>query len=696
MRKLIKTLIVLGVLLGTNSLLAQPDIWYKNWKNKSNNDSVRLSALDLLTFDLAYSNPDSALKLAEVEKTEAKTYALPRFYAQGFYNAAVACREKGNTVDAITNIRRAIEEFAAIGNEAKMANAYNILGTIFELQGNLERCTEAYLKSVKIKEKLDDKRGMANTYNNLGNSFYKAAKLDLAISYYQKSIELRKITKDDYGLAKGLNNLGSVYIDKKEYAKALSLFRTSIDLRIRSGNEKSIVKVMTNMGEVYLKMNILDSSLYYFTKNLDLARKQASIDDEASALVDMGRILTKLNKLTEAEKHLQEALNKISGKGLMNIEQNCYSCMFELYRAMKKYDKALSYHILYTQQKDSLFSLEKNGSMIQQQMRYEFEKKEAETKEIQARKDGEVTAQLNGQKKVIAISISAGIAVLILLIFAAFAYRRSKLANVQIEKQNVVITNQKHLVEEKQKEILDSINYAKRIQYTLLAHNEFLKENLVEHFTYFNPKDIVSGDFYWATKQKNLFYLAVCDSTGHGVPGAFVSLLNIGFLTEAINEKGIEKPNEVFNFVRQKLSSSISKDGQKDGFDGILLCINQSTNQITYAAANNNPVLIRNKNLIELDADRMPVGIGERKEDFKLYSIDAKPGDTLYLYTDGYADQFGGPRGKKFMYKRLNDTLKQIAELSMQQQHDQLSQTFTNWKGDLEQVDDVCIIGIKI
>jgi serine phosphatase RsbU (regulator of sigma subunit) len=273
-----------------------------------------------------------------------------------------------------------------------------------------------------------------------------------------------------------------------------------------------------------------------------------------------------------------------------------------------------------------------------------------------------------------------------------------------VEHQKEIVEGQKHLLEEKQKEILDSINYAKRIQYTLLAHDQFLKDNLNEHFTFFNPKDIVSGDFYWATKIVSSsgvenFYLAVCNSTGHGVPGAFMSLLNIGFLSEAINEKGIEQPNEVLNYVRERLTASISKDGQKDGFDGILVCF--SKDKITYAAANNAPVLVRKKTdtepeFIELKSDRMPVGVGERKEPFNLYTIDYQKGDMLYLYTDGYADQFGGPKGKKFKYKPLNEMLVANTHLSLPEQHKLLKSTFDNWKGDLEQVDDVCVIGVRV
>ncbi len=279
----------------------------------------------------------------------------------------------------------------------------------------------------------------------------------------------------------------------------------------------------------------------------------------------------------------------------------------------------------------------------------------------------------------------------------------------QIVKQKNEIEIQKHTVEEKQKEIVDSINYAKRIQYTLLADEQVLKNNFADYFVLFQPKDIVSGDFYWATSVKasnnnaanNYFYLAVCDSTGHGVPGAFMSILNISFINEAINEKHILAPHQILNYVREQLIKSISRDGGQDGMDGVLLCIqsNSTTNEIehiTYAAANNSPMLFSNNTLVELQSNKMPIGKGEKTEPFTLFTINAVKGNIIYLYTDGFADQFGGPKGKKFKYKKLNELLLTNINESMDNQKKILLTTLNGWKGELEQVDDVCLLGIKL
>jgi serine phosphatase RsbU (regulator of sigma subunit)/ligand-binding sensor domain-containing protein len=296
--------------------------------------------------------------------------------------------------------------------------------------------------------------------------------------------------------------------------------------------------------------------------------------------------------------------------------------------------------------------------------------------------------------------------VLGLIVIYLFVKYRERALNKQKEKleqtvneRTQEIQHQHEIIQEKNKEVMDSIKYAQRIQKALLAHTDFMEENLPEHFVLFRPKDIVSGDFYWAAQSpgdKNLFFLAVCDCTGHGVPGAFMSLLNISFLNEAIAEKRMEEPGLILNYVREKLIQNISVDGSKDGMDGTLICFNKATGSMTYASANNKPLLIRNKQLQELPCDKMPIGIGEKADSFATHEVKLQSGDAIYFYTDGYADQFGGPKGKKFKYKPLNEILLSNSGLPAGEQKELLEENFVSWKGNLEQVDDVLMIGIRI
>lgn len=281
-----------------------------------------------------------------------------------------------------------------------------------------------------------------------------------------------------------------------------------------------------------------------------------------------------------------------------------------------------------------------------------------------------------------------GVSTIVYLIQYYFYSKQGELRKAVVQKNNEI--------QQSSKEITDSIKYAKRIQHTLLANEELLKNNLSDYFILYKPKDIVSGDFYWATSKHDKFYLAACDSTGHGVPGAFMSLLNISFLNEAINERSLLEPNQICEHVRQKLIESISQDGGQDGMDGVLVCLDEENKKLSFAAAHNAPILIRENTLIEFEADKMPIGIGVNQNEFTQQTVDVQPGDLFYLYTDGYTDQFGGPKGKKFKYKQMKALLQSICNQPLVEQRKILDAIITDWKRDLEQTDDILIIGFKI
>jgi serine phosphatase RsbU (regulator of sigma subunit) len=272
--------------------------------------------------------------------------------------------------------------------------------------------------------------------------------------------------------------------------------------------------------------------------------------------------------------------------------------------------------------------------------------------------------------------------------------------NIVVEQQKNEVEAQKHLIEEKHKEITDSINYAERIQRSFLASKEMLDENLKEHFVFFQPKDVVSGDFYWATSLNNKFAIVTADSTGHGVPGAIMSLLNITSLETALKD-GYKEPSDIFNATRKTIIERLKKDGSeqggKDGMDASLICFDFENNKFTYAAANNPIWIVRNNELLELKPDKMPVGKHDRDfESFTQHEFDLQKGDVVYTLTDGMPDQFGGPKGKKFMYKQLKELLVSIAHEPMGKQKQILTDSLNTWKGDLEQVDDVCLIGVRV
>ena len=309
--------------------------------------------------------------------------------------------------------------------------------------------------------------------------------------------------------------------------------------------------------------------------------------------------------------------------------------------------------------------------------------------------------KIGEQKVVIIIIVSLGAISVIFLLFAIRSNVQRKKANQLLSEQKKVVEHQKQLVDEKQKEIVDSINYARRIQTALMAHDKLLSKHLPEHFVLLRPKDIVAGDFYWATPTSGGFMYVTGDCTGHGVPGAFMSLLNISKLNETINQKNITRPDLVFNDIRNEITRALnpedSTEDSKDGMDAVLCKLDLKNLKLQYAAANNSFYVIRNSEVIVCKADKMHVGKAFNAAGmFTYYEMDLQKGDCIYTFSDGYSDQFGGPNRKRFKSVQLKDLLVKISTKSMSEQRHILNETFENWKGNIEQIDDVLVIGVRV
>lgn len=584
------------------------------------------------------------------------------------------------------------------------AAANNNVGSIYYYQGNNTKALTYYLTAVKLLENEQIKTGKQNrvyqkqlssTYNNIGTIYQRQKMYDKAESYFRKSIAIDEIIDDKIGLSHCYNNIGTIKEETNKYDEAIENYEKSLQLKREANDTIGIPSTLINLGVIQMNRNKFKEAQAYFEQALVLTKHFNDLQDEALVYVNMGDLFYLKKDYTGSLPYYEQAIKICQKQHYAQFLSYTYSSISLSYYRLKNFENALGYYKLHVKVKDSLNNSDNVKLLNELETKYESDTKEKEIKLLTTQKENH-ELELGRKKTVIYVGVGFLVLVIVFAGFVLRAYSQKRKANQELDIKNTKIEHAYKIIEEKQKEIVDSINYAKRIQYTLLARKEFLEKNLGAHFILFKPKDIVSGDFYWATKQDNRFYLAVCDSTGHGVPGAFMSLLSIGFLSEAINEKGIVQPNEVLNYVRQRLIDNMSTEGQKDGFDGILLCIEETTNTITYAAAHNNPVLVKDGIMQHLPADKMPVGIGERKEDFKLFTIEASKGSMLYLYTDGYPDQFGGDKGKKFKYKQLEEMLLANHALDLEEQATQLDKRFEEWRGDLEQVDDVCVIGLKL
>ena len=329
--------------------------------------------------------------------------------------------------------------------------------------------------------------------------------------------------------------------------------------------------------------------------------------------------------------------------------------------------------------------------------------------------EGKIKIQLQTlekQRLVIYFVIVALILVGVLAYFIFRAYKIKKEANIALEEKNRLIMAQKDEIERQRdiaaaqrdqiayqkKHITDSIMYAKRIQAALIPSLELFSDKL-EHFVLYKPLAIVSGDFYWVSTKDNLQVIIAADCTGHGVPGAFMSMLGVALLNEIVNEKNIFMPDQILNRLREEVIKSLKQvpdeESVKDGMDAAVCTIDFNNNVLYYSGANCPLYLIRGTELIHYRADKMPVAIHYKMQPFTLNTIELQKGDAFYIFSDGYADQFGGPAQKKFMTGKLKETLLEIASKPMLEQGEILDRIFEEWKGDNPQVDDVTLIGVR-
>jgi serine phosphatase RsbU (regulator of sigma subunit) len=681
------------------------------WNDNSKPDSLRLAALSSVARKFVFSNPDTAYGLAQKIIGKAIESKQKKFESLGNNVTALTYYVKGDYETALKYYYKCIsicEEMSAsktvyISNQGKAAYAkiLNNIGNIYLDKGNYPKAISYYLSSLKTVESLNDKEGLASALSNVGMIYGMQGNYEKSLEYLHRGLKVVTELGDLQGKANDLNNIGNIYLEKKDYDKAAEYQMESLKLRLQIEDKQGISSSYCNLGNICtfqagaLKEKgkdgpeakaLLEKALDYQFKGLKYLEEVGDKKGISTVQSAIGNLKNKLGLYKEALDWCTRSYAVSAGTGALAEEKEACYCLYEANKGTGNKSESLKYFEKFVALRDTLKNEERSREITKNQFEFEYG--------VKAAADSVKVAE---EKKMIGIKLEhertqkyalyGGL--FLVAIFAAFMFNRFKVT----QKQNKIIEQQKNVVEEKQKEILDSIQYAKHLQKAVLANEDILNEFLPNHILFAKPKDIVSGDFCWAMHKNERFYVALCDSTGHGVPGAFMSLLNISFLNEAINERNIEEPNEILNYVRQRLIQNMNQDGQQDGMDGILLCVHK--NKVTYAAGQNAPVIMNEGQWTELPTDIMPIGKGEKTESFKKYEIEVKKGDVVFLYTDGFADQFGGPKGKKFKYKPLNDLLLSISSKPVDEAKEILNSTFEEWRGTQEQIDDVCILGIR-
>lgn len=657
-----------------------------------------------------------------------------------------------NELDAAIKLAEEVVELRLrYGPPQRLTGAYSNLGSVYIVKSDYPNAIKYLNKALENATKYNEAENQLLILSNMGIVYGYAELNDLALEAYQKAVVINKklpAETQEYQRAQLYVNIASIYHKRGLYKEAYKYFKPSYDFYKAEDNTRQLSTVVYNLVSTTRHLRDYAASEFFLRemKRIDELLKEPQYTTEyhlsmANYLLERDRYKEALNE-TEQGLKIVDTVNSLQTYSvLLGIKSDCYKFLgeyekslvladqamaivismdnkteratlykskSEVYALMKDYKSALKFYDMAVKLRDSLNTELVDTRIATLNSFNQLDRKEKELELLNTEKE-KVALENKRQTTMLIAGSVVGMLILVLLVLSVRAYKVKQRDNILLNEQKIMIEeknavlfeskkeiqHQKELVEEKQKEIVDSINYALQIQKTLIANHDFVNRTIPDSFVFFRPKDIVSGDFYWATRKDDRFYLAVCDSTGHGVPGAFMSLLNINYLNEAIKEKGITAPNEVFDHVRSRLIETISQNGRQDGMDGILICIEDNSNVITYAAANNKPVIVMNNELLELKADKMPVGIGETQKPFTLFSFERYPGSVLYLYTDGFADQFGGPKGKKFKYKQLDDILLSAHQLPVYEQQEKLKQVFEMWKGNLDQVDDVCVLGVR-
>jgi serine phosphatase RsbU (regulator of sigma subunit) len=613
-------------------------------------------------------------------------------------------------------------------------DAANALSNFYFKQGNMLKKLNILLEGYETNKKANYYKGVSRML--IQTAFFYADNKDTAsaIDYINKAIENEKLIKDDKRKNRGFIIRGNLYRDLGQYEKALNEYKGAIQGYTNAKDTSALADAYRQIAYLYQNKKEYEKAIENFKRCEQIAQSNNDFGLLVQVLIGKGDALASLGKYEEAIKEHKWLWDKISShlnetdkttivffgshlakdyvlaqryqeaKKILDLLtpitsvaveiSNIENLAFRADSALGNYKEALIHYQHYIKIQQKLQDIEISKAGAQQKFKNDLEKQKNE----QAQKDAQAQAENKRQK----LLLTLGSVVLILVvIFTAFVFRNLKTSQKQnkiIASQKQEVEIQKHLVDEKQKEIVDSITYAKRLQEAILPPTQFISQNFPNNFILYKPKDIVAGDFYWSEKIGDLFFIAAADCTGHGVPGAMVSVVCSNALNRSVKEFGLTETGKILDKTRELVIETFEKSHTevKDGMDISLLCIDTQNQKVFWSGANN-PLWYVHDTIFEvIKADKLPVGKSYDTKPFTTNELDYKPGTTFYLFTDGLADQFGGEKGKKFKYKQFEELLISINHKTMQEQSDIISQKFENWRGALEQVDDICVIGIKI
>ncbi len=604
------------------------------------------------------------------------------------------------------------------------SKALSIIGYYQWQKGERGKAIEAYLESIAIDEARESKKSMAYSTTCVGGIYYELQKFDLAEKYYLKAASLYSEFEDYTMVAQAESNLAAIYDSQNKREQTLETYFRCLEAFKKVGNDMYLGITHNNIAGTFHdldKESYQDSAYAHYQHALAIFQKLDSKEELAVTYLGIAEVFDAMGRPTEAVDNFKWSHDIFTKIEALDWLVYANKIGVELYRKQGDFEKALEYYEEYKTLEDSLKDLDLQERVHELEVKYETEQNEAQI----AKQDLELLKQRTelSQKNVIGIGLIVGI--LLVAVVAVVVYLRYRDKNAS----NKIITHQKLALEKHNIKMVDSINYAKNIQTAILPSSDYFKESLADSFILYQPKDIVSGDFYWVhnIEDTDLVAFSLADCTGHGVPGALMSMLGSSLLNEIVKNDGIYEPDKVLGELRRRLLMSIadSIDDEKiyDGMDIGFCILNKSTNELTFSGAYHSLYILTNKpdhytdslqffsaiskheddentQLFEVKGDTQPIGKYAIDSDLKYTSVKLKinTGDMLYMFSDGYVDQFGGPKNRKFMLQPFKKELLNIYKHPTQQQNMHLTELMSRWieQGERPQMDDMAIIGVRV
>ncbi|MDW8205437.1 MAG: tetratricopeptide repeat protein [Cytophagales bacterium] len=605
--------------------------------------------------------------------------------------------------------------------------ALGIIGTFYERFGDYALALEYKLQALRISERINIRSSLARSYNSIGILYFRQKKYEQALEYYQKALQLAQAQNLQEAVAVYLLNIGEVYQEMGDYAKAIAYEEKSMKISQLDPNMQDCIAFSRGIiGKCQLAQKQYKQALANIEASIRIFR---SIDDQASVaeyLIQLAKVHQRLKNNLRAIAALQEAI--AISQQLQNkiFEKDACQALAEVYASQGNFKEAFEYQQQYLRLYETIFNENSDRRMLQMQTIYEAEKKQAEIEILQKDKqlkEEEARIARIASYFFLALVLMSGVLLGVVIRNNRQKQRANRLLveknneiaqkNMELEQQKEELLAQSSLVEEQNKvlqlqneeiqnhrnAITASINYAQRIQTALLPSRELLVQHLGEAFVFYRPRDIVSGDFYYfaVVGQNQSVIIAAIDCTGHGVPGALMSMIGNAILNQLIEVQGMSAPPQILEALHQKVRIMLRQDSSdnRDGMDIALCTIDTQVQQLYFAGAKSDLYVVHNNTLTVIRGDRLSIGgyQPEVKRDFTCHPVPISPGMRFYLTTDGFKDQFGGDLQKKFSANRFKEMLMQVQVYPMHEQEYVIAQIFDNWKNGQPQTDDVLVIG---